>query len=137
MASTRAKEEDHTYKGLGMDEMASGGIASPRAEEEFPSNEVRRENQRNSGMASTTGDKEGSERRSLSSFIWLLSVACSIAFALEILKLKSETASIRQDLEALHYCILQYHYPFLYHPPPQDTTGSESPMALLCVCTVT
>jgi hypothetical protein len=126
------------------------GMASPRTEEEVPSHEAMSENQSNCGMPSTTGDEEKiSERRKRSSSIitplWilallavsLLSLTCSLAFALEILKLKSETASIRQDLEALHYCILQYHYPFLYHPPPQDTTGSESPMALLCVCTVT
>jgi hypothetical protein len=48
MASTRDEEEVHTYEGIGMGEMASGGIASPRAEEDFPSNEARRENQRNS-----------------------------------------------------------------------------------------
>jgi hypothetical protein len=123
MASTRAEEEVHTYEGVEIKVIASTeaevsdegfgmganqNMALPRAEEEMPSNEAI-----HSGMASTTGDEERSERRK-GSFnkiihLWLfailvvslLSVAGSIGFALEILKLKSETALIQQELEAL------------------------------------
>jgi hypothetical protein len=118
IASTRAEEEVLSDEGLQWVQTRVTVVWPHQGshEEEVPSNEAMSENQSNCGMASTTGDEERSERRNqrkgssnMMIALWLfillvvslLSVASSIGFALEIMKLKSETASIQQELEAL------------------------------------
>jgi hypothetical protein len=126
IASTRAEEqvEEEVFsdEGFAMGANQSyGGIASPRGdEEEVSSHEAMSENQGNSGDLTGRHNEinEGRDRikSSPSKMIYIvifailavsvLSIACSIGFALEILMLKSETASMRQDLEALRGILL-------------------------------
>jgi hypothetical protein len=154
IASTRAEEEVEeevfSDEGFAMGANQSyGDMASPRTEEEEPSNEALNEDQGNSGDL-TGGHEERNEERdriksSPSKMIYIvlfailavsvLSVACSIGFALE---LKSETASLRQDLEVssvVPYCAtLQPYAPSGYY---WARTYSGSAVRVYCDMTLT